>query len=173
MLFLLASSCIALKSRRKDVKLKINLWRLELETAENHCLSEFSEFLWECLHRDRHCDCSSQSLRQDTGVIIGQFIKVQCHGNQLPNQTYRALTLFWGDQTHVCPKKGMEDICKHMNYLIFQAEVINRQLIHRDLSMLEAVWVHRLLLLKSSNSIYFPHGQQFFKAWSKEGTSIS
>lgn len=33
-------------------------------------------------------------------------------------------------------KKGM-NICEHINYLIFQAEVINRRLIHRSLNTVE------------------------------------
>jgi hypothetical protein len=48
---------------------------------------------------------------------------MQYHGKWLMNQTYQVLTLFWGDQIHVCPKKRNEYIYNDMNYLIFQAEV--------------------------------------------------
>lgn len=89
------------------------------------------------------------------------YKKTQHYGKQLPHQTYQVLTLFWGDQIRVHPKKWDKYICEHMNYLIFQAKVQSRHLILRSLNT--TISVHHLLL-KSSNLIASLHIQMLFKA---------
>lgn len=65
------------ESRRKYVKLKTNLWRLGFKRVKNHCFSEFS---YECLHRDRHSD-------KTRAPFTGQFTRVQRHGKLLNRLT--------------------------------------------------------------------------------------
>ena len=102
-----------------------------------------------------HCPITTAEHRHRSRNSVW---KKQHHGKQFPNQTYQVLTLFWGDQIHVHPKKRNECICEHINYLIFQDESIN--------SLLTGVWtlqnsvsVHHLFSKssKSTSNCFIKH----------------
>ena len=136
-----------------------------------HC---FRQFCWDHLWRDTFWLCTLQSQLHNAGIVYGMvYKKTQHHGKQLPNQTYQVLTLFWGDQIHVHPKKRNEYICEHINYLIFQAEVINRQLIHRSLNTVETQSRFIICFWSLRNLTASPHIQLLYKAQSKQVMSIS